>query len=271
MSNIVKVEDLGAYLAKVPFEQREIIIASQALPIKDMDKKEFVLEMTNLLLRAVFESGHNKLEEKDQTAILMIACDDLLREFGFLTLEELRIIYRRGVRGQLGEYFGINVKTLYNWVTQYVSESRNEAMKAKMDAMANKMLEMEVKLQPTPEQWNQIMYNSCIELFDKYKKVKVNEESNWMGDIGNIHFKFLNGLELIPKWDIQLVREKVKSKIKKDKDKLSIFTPKKEIDEILKTISHKSEAKKIILEDFFDKLISDNQELRNLLDDKLKN
>lgn len=270
MTNLIKIEKLELNLSNVSSEEREIILATENTKIKYLNNKDFVLEMNNILLTTFFDSGQTKLNEDDQTTLLMTVSHDLLRDYGYITLDEIKIAYRKGVRKQYGEYFGLSPVTFYNWVVKYMSESRSEAMRLKKVAMGKLIEKNSQSLPPTPEEWNKIMYKSCIELFERYKRNKLEESKEWIYDIGNVHFKFLNDIGLIPKWDSTVIQEKVKAKINRERLSLPILSPKQKIDNFLKTISVESEEMKAILEDFFDKLILENKDFKALLDERLK-
>ena len=55
----------------------------------------------------------------DVAATLPELCSDLVKYNGILTIEELQIAFKKGYRGEFGEYFGLNNKTYFAWVSAY--------------------------------------------------------------------------------------------------------------------------------------------------------
>ena len=84
--------------------------------LSNYDKKELKLKCADLLARTYLELG-----QKMQSATIVmssgILCDDLQRDFGNLTLEDIQIAFRDGVRRS--EEFHLNVKTMYKWIFRY--------------------------------------------------------------------------------------------------------------------------------------------------------
>jgi len=271
---LVVKTDINLILDNVPncdSENREIILASEKDKIKDIEKKSVVIEVKHILERTIFESGH-KFEEKDLTGILLIVCDDLLKDFSHLTIDEIKIAFRKGVRKIYGEYYGITVISIYGWILKYNTETRVEAMKIKREANAIEFEKKLTKPKPTREEWQDMMYKSSLELFEKYKTDKETAL-----DVGNIHYSFLLGLGLIEFTDERkaTIKKQAERKIKEDKimergkmDSISFIIRNKNMEDNSKLLE--VTEKRISMFEYFDDLVVGNIELKALLDQKMK-
>ena len=61
--------------------------------------------------------------DKNLNAIASFYLADLTNEFPWLDMKEIEQIFALGVRGKLGEYYGINAGTLYDWTVEYTKSS----------------------------------------------------------------------------------------------------------------------------------------------------
>ena len=276
-TELVVKTDIDSILNNLPNcnpENREIIIASEKEKIKDIEKKEVVMGVKDILVKTIFESGH-KFEENDQTTLLMIVCDDLLRDFPRLTIDEIKIAFRNGVRKVYGEYYGITVISIYGWMKKYETETKVEAMRIKQEALSIAREKQYVKPVPTPEEWQQMMYKSSIDLFDTYRANKENAL-----DVGNIHYSFLLGLGLINFTDERKanILKTAEAKLKLESIKGNGDVARMSNRHFLKALEKKedsaikvleNEVRRVSLHEFFDDLVMGNSELKPLLDQKL--
>jgi hypothetical protein len=81
--------------------------------------------LKTIINRTIFESGM-KVENPELVIISVI--DDIFLDFQVLTIDEIRIAFRLGVRGRLGEFMGMNVRTFYRWLNEYSEGIKREAV-----------------------------------------------------------------------------------------------------------------------------------------------
>jgi hypothetical protein len=120
-----------------------------------------------------------------------------------------------GVRGNLGEYYGINVVTLYGWLKKY-----------KQDVIPEAVIEVNRYLPPPKEEETVIDYKkfdldslenicSAIQLF-------ITDNVYEFNDFGNVHYNFLNRFDVL-----NVFSETEKESIKEDAKQLFLSDIKK--------------------------------------------
>lgn len=113
----------------IPELTKQVIIASQNFPkIRTLDEKAVKHGLIDIILAIIWESGHN-LDEKEQTVLVTYMIEEIKNDFSNLTLEEVKIALKKGLRGYYGQVFGMNVKMMYSWLEGYVSETKAESLK----------------------------------------------------------------------------------------------------------------------------------------------
>ena len=121
MSNLANIETKNIYQ-----------LALQSGKISEMKKSELVKELNNILTKTYFDAGQimpgfNTQEQTKNLQVLSVALYDELQQFKFLRIEELKIAFKNGVRGEYGEFFGINIKTFYQWLKGYQNDEKRKA------------------------------------------------------------------------------------------------------------------------------------------------
>jgi len=83
--------------------------------------------ISDLISTALLKKGASMKNEV--LALTSTELQEIIGErFPDLTLEKLTLIFKKGVLGDYGEYYGINFVSIYNWIKeQYALESRIEA------------------------------------------------------------------------------------------------------------------------------------------------
>jgi hypothetical protein len=103
--------------AVIPFNQKEVIVARYGeYKIKDLDAQYAGEKLRTIINMTIFESGY-KVENIAELIILVIK--DIFSDFSYMSLGDVGLACRKGVRGNLGEYMGISVKTFYGWMSEY--------------------------------------------------------------------------------------------------------------------------------------------------------
>lgn len=106
-----------------------LLIALKSTRILDMQKQAATERISEMLTQVYYAAGQ-KLDGKDLSLLTQAVHLEVKNYFNFLRIEELRIALNEGVRGQYGEYFGINIKTIHGWIRSYqVSENRKQKLK----------------------------------------------------------------------------------------------------------------------------------------------
>jgi len=184
MNNLIKKSDL-TNLSPVA---RDVYVASNKPMIKSYEDLNIVVNSIHVSITQVIADKGVRLETEDINYLKQNICRDIIRDFNILSLEDINVCFRMGVRGKLGEYYGINVATLYHWLEKYKNEIIPE-MNKEIHANLPKPLEIETKVD----------YKAFdFTLVETIKNILVGEiELTNYNDYGNIHYNLLDKLNLI--------------------------------------------------------------------------
>ena len=208
MSNIIKSK--AVFIPKeVSNKSRSVYQANSSVMIKNVEDKNIVVGAIHQAVnRSIADKGIN-MNVEDMNYLKLSITDDILRDFPTLTLQDISLCFSMGVRGNLGEYFGINVVSLYGWLKKYKEEVIPEAVG-----------EVHKYLPPVEE-----------ETFVDYKKLDLDKVDNLYSainlfntdgiyefeDFGNIHYNLLNRLGILDS-----ISESEKELLKEDARELLI-------------------------------------------------
>jgi hypothetical protein len=184
MNNLIKKSDI-TNLSPVA---RDVYVASNKPMIKSYEDLNIVVNSIHVSITQVIADKGVRLETEDINYLKQNICRDIIRDFNILSLEDINVCFRMGVRGKLGEYYGINVATLYQWLEKYKNEIIPE-MNKEIHANLPKPLEIETKVD----------YKAFdFTLVETIKNILVGEiELTNYNDYGNIHYNLLDKLNLI--------------------------------------------------------------------------
>jgi hypothetical protein len=189
MSNLIKVTQINLP-KEVSSESRSIFTANNSIKVREIKDMNVVVNAIHQSVnRSIADKGVN-MELEDINYLKRSITEDILKDFSSLSLEDIQLCFKMGVRGNLGEYFGINVVTFYGWLKKY-----------KEDLIPKTFNEVKAFLPPAKVEEENIDYK----LFDT---AKVDNISNAIikfqtdgiydfNDYGNIHYKFLEKHEMI--------------------------------------------------------------------------
>ena len=186
MSNLVR-NKLGNLPIQISNKSKSIYNANSFNMIKNIGNLNIVTNSIHTSINRVIADKGVNMNFEDMNYLKTTILNDVLNDFTTLTLEDVSLCLSMGVRGNLGEYFGINVVTIYEWLKKYKEELIPEAFK-----------EVQFYLKPIEIKEEKIDYkkfdlekvdNICnaINLFKKNKQFEFN-------DYGNVHYKFLHKL-----------------------------------------------------------------------------
>lgn len=93
--------------------------------ILEMPKEIVVNQIYDMLTKAYYDSGIQSPAPKDLVLLSKAIHDEIKAYFSFLRIDELRICLANGIRGEYGEFYGINIKSIHSWIRAYqISEKR---------------------------------------------------------------------------------------------------------------------------------------------------
>jgi hypothetical protein len=184
MSNLIKSNSV--YIPKeVSNKSRIVYQANKSVMIKNVEDKNIVVSSIHQAVnRSIADKGVN-MDIEDMNYLKRSITDDILRDFPTLTLQDISLCFSMGVRGNLGEYYGINVVSLYGWLKKYKEEVLPEAIG-----------EVYRYLPPAIEEEPIIDYKQLdldkIENICSAINLFITKSFYEFNDFGNIHYNFLN-------------------------------------------------------------------------------
>lgn len=146
--------------------EQNIVKASLGVKIKDLPN-DFHAELILLIAKVYADKG--QIAEPTQIKSLALSlCNELKAYFKGITLEEVKIALESGIRGEYGEYFGINIISFNQFIKGYISDSRTKSAKDKQEQYYTELKEKELELEKTD--WTQ---QFVIHIYDKWKESKI--------------------------------------------------------------------------------------------------
>jgi hypothetical protein len=190
MSNLIKVTQINLP-KEVSIESRSIFTANNSSKIKQIDDMNIVVNAIHQSInRSIADKGVN-IELEDINYLKRSITEDILKDFSSLSLEDVQLCFKMGVRGNLGEYYGINVVSFYGWLKKYKEELIPKTFNEVKAFLPSAKVEEEEK-------------NIDYKLFDIDKvhticntiiKFQIDGIYNF-NDYGNIYYKFLDRHEM---------------------------------------------------------------------------
>lgn len=186
MSNLIKYTSVNIP-KEVSNKSRSVYQSHSSEMIKKIEDKNIVVNSIHQSVnKAIADKGIN-MDVNDMNYLKRSITDDIIRDFPTLTLQDVALCFTMGVRGNLGEYFGLNVVSLYGWLKKYKEEVVPEALKEVNHYLPPPQLE-ETAIDYKKLDLEKID-NICYTI-EVYLKDNVYE----FNDYGNIHYNFLNRL-----------------------------------------------------------------------------
>lgn len=214
MSNLIKHTSQNLPL-HISSKSRSVYIAHNGDMIKNISDMNIVVKSIHQSInRSMADKGVNMvLEELDY--LKRSVTDDILKDFHTLSLQDIQLCFSMGVRGNLGEYFGMNVVTFYNWLKKY-----------KEDVIPETMGEVKKYLPPVSVEEEKVDYKQLdLDKIDSICNAIISYNENAIydfNDFGNIHYKFLNRFSIFDTFSEEQIQEL------KEQAKIELITEAKE-------------------------------------------
>lgn len=258
--------------------QKAFVQASQGKQLHTSKRSVIEDELSDLIGITYFEAGVKPLEATTELFALVDATiKDLMLNFRFMTMEEIKKAFHFGVRKHYGDYFGLNVVTFHNWVKSYQSDQkRAEAMK--LNALNAHTAE---KKKLTDEEIEKINIEAVLRCWNDYKVRKVFNENNGYHLISTFEYLFERKIanftheqkvEFGKQAKVALNKQLLNKKSTVTNQPMSLKDIQKDF-ELIKVpgnIMVKNESQRIALKYFFDELIEMETDLEELLSNKEK-
>ena len=209
MSNLIKSTSV-IIPKEVSNKSRIVYQANKSIMIKNIEDKNIVVNSIHQLVnRSIADKGVS-MHIDDMNHLKLSITDDILRDFSTLTIQDVGLSFSMGVRGNLGEYYGMNVVSLYGWLKKYKEEVLPEAIGEVNKYLPPAQLEEPIIDYKALDLEKVENICSAIHLFIKNGVYEFN-------DFGNIHYNLLNRLGIL-----DVFSETEKESIKEDARQLFV-------------------------------------------------
>lgn len=231
-------------------------------------------ELVGIFARMIVESGIGTMNEDEQTILISLFIEEVKNELSYLTIEDIKLIVKKGVRLDYGKFYGLNITTLNFWAKEYVRETKKNAMKSLtlLSPKEEKITISDEQKKALHKKW----LDSWIELFEKYHE----GENIVVSDAGNIFYKYCIKNKIGSLTDSEKIILENKAKrliIANGKEQARSSFQIKEVNKIIEDINRNkynddldrkivSEAKRLAIFNFFDNLIKEKIELKDLIE-----
>lgn len=123
------------------------------LPVKSIEDKNESAEQIDKAINVMLADRGFNMEQADieYLKLSVIRTIQSTPKFSNLTLKEIREAFHKGVRGEFGEYMGINVVNLESWLNKYIELYMNRAIGEYQKA--NSKIKSEMDDEITREAW----------------------------------------------------------------------------------------------------------------------
>lgn len=190
---------------------------------------------------------------------------DLYSRFKGLTLKEVELALTNGVKGDYGEYYGLNIRSFNKFLNAYTfSEERGRAIEAGRNRIDSSK-QITAKGSITKEENERISIENAIYTFVEYKQTRE------CFDPGNCVYDFLDKRSLISfssaeKWGFMEEAKKQREMERKFLGKTMLISDVMEKQQEGGIVV--AYAKKIALKRYFGDLVKSGVELQTILNDK---
>ena len=282
MSDLAKKEYFDINSLNIDDISKEIYLSHHNfIKIKEYKDKNKVSSEIDTLVNYTFAyKGHSPASEREYEFTTTALKEDIFLNFNNYTIQDIKLAFKLGVRGELGEYYGLNAKTFYDWLKTYKNKFMYPAFNTIIKLIPKKEAE-----KPKQEEINNLNKDLICDFYEKYKISKLYT----FNDFVNLIYNFLNKLKLI-----NLSKIEKSNIINESKNQLKIeLTERNENLSNMGKVYHKIDlkkafqeielnsskdyqisinmtAKKIALKVFIDNCIEQNINLETLINEKLK-
>lgn len=184
MSNLIKSKSV-VLPKEVSNLSRCIYNANSFDMIKNFDDLNIVANSVHTSINCSIADKGVNMSYEDINYLKEIVLRDILNDFKTLTLQDVSLCFSMGVRGNLGEYYGLNVVTFYGWLKKYKEELIPQAICEVQKHIAP------IQIEEEKVDYKKLDFEKVDNLCNAINLSKEHKQYNF-NDYGNIHFSFLN-------------------------------------------------------------------------------
>lgn len=154
-------------ISLLPNFEQVVVRAKFAEPkAVDLDPNDAQAEIAKLIVNLLVDAGYK--DSKKQNVIMHLTTrmyEDMVTRYKHLTLGELKIALNEGVRGNYGEFKGINITTISFWIKSFeASEYRKTSLQH-----FNKLVGLQTpRPQPTEAEKETLLQKACADAYTDF-------------------------------------------------------------------------------------------------------
>lgn len=188
---------------------QHITVAIQQTPLcSKVDRAQLIKLFMVEIAKAVSRSG-STMSENDLRFTSEEVPQLILEEYHTLHIGEIPLIFKCGVFGKFGDFFGVNAVSINKWIASYLdSDCRKKAAQEVLQISVERQLPAKAPVTPQGEYAS--LRQMIGEAYDKYLRGEA------ISDPGCCHYKFLTQLGLLKPCDKFKPYIDRKGKVKKD-------------------------------------------------------
>jgi hypothetical protein len=267
-------------------EEKQIIFASLNFP--KIRTLEIVLgnqnfyDLSKIIGKSIWDMGitEKSMTQEEQEMFIPVAIEEIQTDFSNLSIEDIRIAFKKGARRHYGEFYQMSITTINCWLNAYIEETKPTAMQRlphiKPQIEAPKEISEEEKLKRHKD-WLENIYKK----FEEHKKT--NRYDYY--DFNNVLFNYLKKIGIINLtaeqqekiWDMAVKELKSEYHPKHGRNfgqriDLKTIYDNLKLDEIDKKTNELIviRAKRIAIKTYFRKLIREAKHIRDEIEDAEK-
>lgn len=112
--------------------ESEIRKALQGTILKNMSQEDLIETTSNLMSELYLVLGFKLPDSNTFSTIILHMINTLQTCYQYLTIEEVKLCFEMGARGDLGQFVGLNVYTLSTWLNLYRNSDIRQKVKSRI-------------------------------------------------------------------------------------------------------------------------------------------
>jgi hypothetical protein len=197
-NNLIPIQKQNELIAKLPIASQKYIIAKNGHKVIDLKIGTAIKSIYDIVVQTMINSGHKK--DLEDIALITNLAESIYQlittKNQLLTIEEFKILCFNGVTNEYGDYFGINLTTISNWIKAFQNDiNRKQSMH-----YWNNLIHLATIKDKTPDEKRQIIIDGLITLFNELKPKFDDHKDKFkleMPIISHIFYDFLKELGLM--------------------------------------------------------------------------
>lgn len=275
MENQLTITDKSA-ISQMPQQLQKYALAKEGEIVAKMSVKFAIKSIYEIIAKTLVDTGVRNIQDQEQVivniadSVYKLICD----KYKTLTINELKLVCFNGALEEYGKYFGINLKTVSDWLKGYL----NDENKKKAMAEWNRLIDLVQIKKYSDEQKEFIVLDGCVNFFEEYKQAGILKQILVPADsLAAVFYDTLKEIKLLiftKERKLQIYDEAeilYKKKLAESRDNRKIKFEQKDMDYMLEMIANNSNksfanlCKRLSLYKYFDDLIEMDQDMASLI------